>query len=58
MKLSDYLNVTASVLTLVFIIFLFVQSIKTDCFSWLEYGVSFIALFTNLGINILASLGS
>ena len=57
MKLSYYLNVTASVLTLAFIIFLITRSVKSGCFNWLDYSVSFGTLFTNLGINILASLG-
>lgn len=57
MKLSDILNLLASILTLIFIIFLINRAYNTLCFSWIEYSTSFFMLFINMGINILASVG-
>ena len=57
MRLSDILTLISSILTLMFILFLTLRSIKSICFNWLDYGVAFGTLFANLGINILAALG-
>jgi hypothetical protein len=57
MKLSDSLNLVSSILTLAFILFLIRRNMISGCFNWLDYGVSFATLFTNLGINILTALG-
>jgi len=57
MKLSDILNICSAVLTFLFIIFLIGRSIKSGCFSWIEYTISFVTLFLNLGINLLGAIG-
>lgn len=57
MKLSDYLNLIAAMLTLLFVIFIILKDINTRCFSLVEYWVSFATLFSNILINILSALG-
>jgi hypothetical protein len=57
MKLSDMLNIIASILTLLFMIFLVSKSYNTLCFNWSDYVISFSMLFTNITINILATIG-
>ncbi len=57
MKLSDYLNLIAATLTLLFVIFIILKDINTACFNWMDYWVSFAALFSNVIINILSALG-
>ncbi len=57
MKFSNILNILASLLTLILVLFLIGRVINTECFSWIDYSTMFVTLFTNLGINILAALG-
>jgi len=57
MKLSDILNLVSAVLTFLFVILLMFRSLKSGCFSWLDYSFAFTTLFFNIGINILSALG-
>ena len=49
--------IISNIITLLFILFLIVRTINTECFSLLDYFVAFGSLFSNLGINILAAIG-
>ena len=57
MKPSSTLTIISSILTLTFILFLFAKNLNTSCFDPIDYSVSFITLFGNLGINMMATLG-
>lgn len=57
MKISNYLNILSSIITLLFIIYLLVKNFGTSCFSLFDYLFSFLTLFGNLGISLLSSLG-
>jgi len=57
MKYSNTLNLISVLLTFGLIIYFTIESIKRGCFTWLNYITSFIVLFGNVGINILAGLG-
>ena len=56
-KLSHKLSLASNTITLLFAIIIIGKSINTSCFNWFDYTVTFITLFLNIGINIIATTG-
>ncbi len=56
MKNSQKLNLILAIIMLLILINWISISTKSKCFNWLDYTISFGALFANIGANILATI--